>query len=134
VITSITRLGALAAAAVILSAGCGSSSSSSTASPTPAGPAPAATTASQMAGGAPTGSAATVPADLHCTDAIVWVNASKKTYHMSGDKWYGRTKHGEYMCQATAEGKGYHLAGTPNRHTGSNMSGATAQPAPTSSY
>jgi hypothetical protein len=83
---------------------------------------------------APTGSAAPVPASLHCTDAVVWANVTKKTYHMIGDMWYGKTKHGEYMCQAMAEGKGYHLAGTPHRHTGSNMSGGTAQPAPTSSY
>jgi hypothetical protein len=80
--------------------------------------------------------AAAIPASLHCTDAIVWVNVSKKTYHMPGDKMYGRTKHGEYMCQGAADAKGYRMAGTPRNHTGSNMGGATAttQPAPTSTY
>jgi hypothetical protein len=71
--------------------------------------------------GAPMATAAPVPSDLHCVGDIVWVNLISKAYHRSGDPYYGRTKHGEYMCEAGADAKGYHLAGMPHRHTGSKM-------------
>lgn len=97
--------------------------------------APAATTAAggamtggSMAGGSmqPMGKAAPIPADLMCKGPIVWVNMSKKTYHMAGDPYYGRTKHGQYMCQAGADAKGYHMAGMPRAHTGSMSGGSTS--------
>jgi hypothetical protein len=37
---------------------------------------------------------------------MVWVNSGSNVYHCQGDKWYGKTKHGEYMTEAAAKSKG----------------------------
>ena len=75
------------------------------------------------------GTLATVPPTVQCGAVLpVWVNTSKHVYHTSTDPYYGRTKHGEYMCPATAKAQGYRPAGGAMKH---HMKGA-GTPADTS--
>jgi hypothetical protein len=52
-----------------------------------------------------------------CTgDTVVWANTShSKVYHLSGDKYYGHTHHGAYMCLKAATAAGYHAPGASTK-------------------
>src|SRR5271163_4942551 len=66
-------------------------------------------------------------AKAHCPgDAIVWANLSgSKAYHPSGDKYFGKTKHGAFMCQKEADQSGFHAAGSHASKTATTSKTAT---------
>jgi hypothetical protein len=84
----------------------------------PAAPAAVAPAAKQQPTAKPTTTASTAPAGANefsteaqakarcASDTIVWVNLSSKIYHFSGNKSYGNTKKGAYMCEKDAVSAG----------------------------
>ncbi|HYL04411.1 MAG TPA: helix-hairpin-helix domain-containing protein [Thermoanaerobaculia bacterium] len=69
--------------------------------PAKAGPPPA------KAAPAPPASSLANPAPAPPAPGMVWVNLETKVYHFPGDRWYGKTKHGQYMTEADAVKAGY---------------------------
>jgi hypothetical protein len=46
-------------------------------------------------------------AQAHCPrDQVVWLNTNSGIYHEKGMRWYGRTKHGAYVCRKEADAAG----------------------------
>jgi hypothetical protein len=47
-------------------------------------------------------------ADMSCPgDKVVWVNTKSGIYHFKGERWFGTTKEGKYMCEHAADAEGY---------------------------
>jgi len=86
------------------------------AAPTNPSPQPTPRTASSQPGATPTGTnqfQSEGAAKQACgADTVVWVNTrGSKAWHVSGDKYYGHTKRGVYMCEQAAQQAGYHPSG-----------------------
>ena len=46
-------------------------------------------------------------AQAHCpNDEVVWLNLDSGVYHEKGMRWYGRTKHGAFVCRKEADAEG----------------------------
>lgn len=42
-------------------------------------------------------------AQRHCPrDTVVWLNLPTGIYHFAGERWFGRTRSGAYVCQREA--------------------------------
>jgi hypothetical protein len=55
-------------------------------------------------------------AKLHCPDdVVVWVNLPTGIYNLPGDRWYGSTKHGSFVCRAEGEQAGYKPSRDPTK-------------------
>ena len=56
------------------------------------------------------------------SDTVVWANTGHShVYHTTGDKYYGHTHHGAYMCMKDATAAGYH----PPRSSGKPTTSST---------
>jgi hypothetical protein len=46
-------------------------------------------------------------AQQHCpADTVVWLNLPTGIYHFRGQRWYGRTNSGAFVCEAEADRAG----------------------------
>jgi hypothetical protein len=46
-------------------------------------------------------------AKRHCpSDQVVWLNLPTGIYHLKGERWYGATKRGAYVCKKDADRAG----------------------------
>lgn len=46
-------------------------------------------------------------AQQHCpSDTVVWLNLPSGIYHFKGQRWYGATKRGAYVCRREADHSG----------------------------
>jgi hypothetical protein len=49
----------------------------------------------------------TPPPRLQCPgDRVVWVNTKSGIYHFKGERYFGSTQTGKFMCQKTADAEG----------------------------
>lgn len=101
----------VAALVLSLSACGGGQKSTTTTTTTKAGvsPAPAASMGAMQSQGMMAGGSPVPMPSMDCGGTQpVWVNERSHVFHMAGDMYYGRTKHGKYMCERDAARAGYH--------------------------
>lgn len=88
--------------------------------PAPSAAAPAARPSAAAPKNAPTAAATPSGANQYASEAqaktrcpsdtVVWVNLDSKIYHFSGNRNYGATKEGAYMCEKDAVGQSFNAA------------------------
>jgi hypothetical protein len=61
-------------------------------------------------------------------DAVVWVNTKSHVYHTADDKYYGKTKVGDYECLSKAIAAGAHAPGSSSKHHAAAAAAASADP------
>jgi hypothetical protein len=62
------------------------------------------------AAGTPASFATEKAAQQHCpSDTVVWLNLPSGIYHLKGQRWYGQTKSGAYVCRVEADKAGDRL-------------------------
>ena len=60
--------------------------------------------AASIAANAPSFFASEQEAQQHCpSDVVVWLNPRSAIYHFKGQRWYGATKYGAYVCKKEAD-------------------------------
>jgi hypothetical protein len=84
------------------------------AAPPPSAGSKQATTTPRTAAATPAGAGqftTEAQAKSHCPgDTVVWANLDSKVYHFSGNKSYGNTKSGAYMCEKETAASGMRAA------------------------
>ena len=91
----------------------------------PTTPSTASTTAPAGTGSPSTGSPSTYKTEADAktacgSDTVVWHTSRSKVFHLSGDKYYGHTHHGAYMCQKDAVAAGYHASSASTKPAASS--------------
>jgi hypothetical protein len=55
-------------------------------------------------------------AKQHCPDdTIVWLSRASGTYIFAGERWYGSTKHGAFVCRREGDLAGYRPSHEPTQ-------------------
>ncbi len=111
-----TRLAAIAVAAVLISAAGAHAQSSSSQSSSSQGSSGQGSSGQASPSQSSAGKSARAPADANAVspgiscpgDAVVWVNLRSKGYHTQGDKFFGHTKRGKFLCKKAADAAGDH--------------------------
>jgi len=50
------------------------------------------------------------PAGMTCpSDKVVWVNTRSHVYHLKGERYFGSTKEGKFICEHDADKEGDRL-------------------------